>query len=383
MFAYSIRSELTRRYYERRLYRFFDFIDFEANAVLEQRCNNFALKGKSDINWALNKIMTFLQFQKDRSQRGEITPATLGNLVRAIKLFCEMSDIQIPWKKITRGLPRIREAANDRAPTVEETKKLIDYPDRRIKSIILVMASSGSRIGAWDYLKWKHIIPIKNEKGQIIAAKIIVYAGEVEEYYSFITPEAYDCLREWMDFRTSYGEKITQDSWLMRDLWQITNSDKGKKKGLAEYPKKLKSSGIKSIIERALWEQGLREPLPPGQRRHEWKGAHGFRKFYKTRAEQLMKPINVEITMGHNIGLSSCYYKPTEKEVLEDYLKAVEFLTISNSNILHAKIVSLEEKQSDLASMKIHHEQEMKAMREEMEMRFQNIIDRIDFKRIS
>jgi hypothetical protein len=96
-----------------------------------------------------------------------------------------------------------------------------------------------------------------------------------------------------------------------------------------------------------------------------------------------MKPINVEITMGHNIGLSSCYYKPTEKEVLEDYLKAVEFLTINNSNILHAKIVSLEEKQGDFASMKIQHEQQMKAMREEMEMRFQKIIDKIDFKRIS
>jgi hypothetical protein len=123
MFAYSMRSQLTRRYYERRLIRFFDFIQFETNTQKpEPRCNNFALKGKSDINWALNKIMTFLQFQKDRSQRGEITPATLGNLVRAIKLFCEMSDIQIPWKKITRGLPRIREAANDRSPTREETK---------------------------------------------------------------------------------------------------------------------------------------------------------------------------------------------------------------------------------------------------------------------
>ena len=106
-----------------------------------------------------------------------------------------------------------------------------------------------------------------------------------------------------MDFRASYSEEITQDSWLMRDLWQITNSDHGKKNGLAKYPKKLKSSGIKSIIERALREQGLRTTLPAGIRRHEWKGAHGFRKFYKTRAEQVMKPINVEITMGHNIGL--------------------------------------------------------------------------------
>jgi hypothetical protein len=51
-------------------------------------------------------------------------------------------------------------------------------------------------------------------------------------------------------------------------------------------------------IERAQWEQGIRKPLQKGVRRHEWKTAHGF---YKTRAEEAMKPINVEITMGHNI----------------------------------------------------------------------------------
>ena len=41
-----------------------------------------------------------------------------------------------------------------------------------------------------------------------------------------------------------------------------------------------------------------------------------------------MRPINVEITMGHNIGISASYYRPTEREVLEDYLKAVDLLTI-------------------------------------------------------
>jgi hypothetical protein len=60
---------------------------------------------------------------------------------------------------------------------------------------------------------------------------------------------------------------------------------------------------------------------------------HGYRKFFKSRAEQAMKPINVEILLGHNIGLSGAYYRPTEKEILNDYLKAVNELTItSNEN---------------------------------------------------
>jgi len=87
----------------------------------------------------------------------------------------------------------------------------------------------------------------------------------------------------------------------MRDLWQTTNMNYGARWGLATSPKKLKSSGIKRLLERAVWEQGIRKPLMEGTNRHEWKIAHGYRKLYKSRAEQIMKPINVEITMGHNI----------------------------------------------------------------------------------
>jgi hypothetical protein len=55
------------------------------------------------------------------------------------------------------------------------------------------MASSGIRLRAWDYLKWSNIVPIK-KAGKILAAKIIVYAGEEDEYISFRTPEAYQAL---------------------------------------------------------------------------------------------------------------------------------------------------------------------------------------------
>ncbi len=65
-----------------------------------------------------------------------------------------MNDLLLNWKKISRMLPKRRNAANDRAPTIKELQKLIEYPDRRIKPIVYTMVSSGIRIGAWDYLKW-------------------------------------------------------------------------------------------------------------------------------------------------------------------------------------------------------------------------------------
>jgi hypothetical protein len=152
------------------------------------------------------------------------------------------------------------------------TKQAHLRSDRRIKPIVYTMISSGIRIGAWDFLKWKHVKPFHNEKGAVVAAKLIVYAKETDEYYSFITPEAYAALKDWMDFRASYGEKITEESWLMRDIWQTTNIAHWAKLGLATVPKRLKSSGIKRLLERALWEQGIREPLKEGERRHEWNG---------------------------------------------------------------------------------------------------------------
>ena len=348
MFKYSIRSELTRKYYERRIRTFFDFIGFLMGSDIEKRCNSFAQKGKKDTNWTLICIIRFLQHEKERVEKGEITAATLSNFVKSIKLYCEISDIQIGWKKITRGLPRPRAVANDRAPTLEEIRKLVEYPDRRIKPIIYTMVSSGIRLGAWDYLKWKNITPLTNDSGVIVAAKLLVYPDDSEEYYAFITAEAYHSLKRWMDFRSQYGEQITGNSWIMRDIWQTSNMKYGAKFGLATNPRKLKSSGVKRLIEQALWEQGLRSKLPQGVKRHEWKAAHGLRKFYKTRAEQAMKPINVEITMGHNIGLSGFYYRPSEKEVLKDYLKASDLLTIDAANIKFEKQISdLRQKNSD------------------------------------
>jgi hypothetical protein len=343
-FLFALKAPETKRQYPKRLEVFLDFLNL--SGTFEDKVWGFYQKAIANPSWLSQKLIEFIQYQKQRVLKNEISESTIPNYFKSIKLFCVMNDITVNWQKLNKGLPTGRHAAEDRAPTIEEIKKLLEYPDRRIKPIVLVMISSGIRVGAFDYLKWKHISPLKDKKGKIIAAKMIVYPGDREEYFTFITAEAYGALKEWIDFRISFGEQINGESWVMRDIWQTTNVEYGAKWGLATVPKKLQSSAIKRFINRALWEQGIRRPLENGLRRHEFKTVHGFRKFFKTHSEQFMKSINVEILMGHTIGVSDSYYKPSEKEILEDYLKATDALTIfkNNDQIIEKELDALREK---------------------------------------
>jgi integrase len=165
-FLYALKAPDSKRQYPRRLEYFFDYLGLEG--TLKEKCFVFCNQSKKDLRWTQYQLIQYIEYQKDWAQNGVIAESTINNYYKSIKLFCEMNDILLNWKKIAKGKPLHRNYANDRAPTIEEIKKLIDFPDRRIKVIILVMLSSGIRLGAWDYLKWKHIIPMKDESDEIV-----------------------------------------------------------------------------------------------------------------------------------------------------------------------------------------------------------------------
>lgn len=61
----------------------------------------------------------------------------------------------------------------------------------------------------------------------------------------YITPSAYLSIAEWMKYREESGEIVTDDSWVMRDLWdtQVKIS-----KGLVTIPNQLTSIGAKRLM---------------------------------------------------------------------------------------------------------------------------------------
>jgi integrase len=281
-----------------------------------------------------------------------LSGGTIKNYYATVKLFYDANAINLNWKWIYKGLPASAHVANDRAPTLEEIRKLIAYPDRRVKIIICIMVSSGVRIGAFAYLKYKHFTPIENKKtGQVIAVKIKVYDGLPDPYFSFVTPEAWQAIQEYMDFRAMHGEKIIGESWLLRDKFDTTDKN-GAKRSLATHPKKLSVAGIKKILIRAMKSQGIRQSLEQGAKRYEFKLAHGYRKYFKTTVEHAgMLPINIEVLMDHKTGISASYYRPTEQALLEDYLKVVDSLSVSKdqriANQLQKQVTELTEKSEE------------------------------------
>jgi hypothetical protein len=398
-FIYALKTPETKRQYPKRLEVFLDYLRLQGSTI-EEKANQFYEFINQDTKTFQNTLLNYFIFQNERARKGEISQSTIPNYYKPIKLFCDMNDVVINWRLVTRGIPKGRHASEDRVPTKDEIKKLLEYPDRRIKPIVLIMISSGIRLGAWDYLKWKHVIPIMDEEKNsgIIAAKIIVYAGDNEQYYSFITVEAYQALKDWMTYRESYGEKITGESWLMRNLWKTTNMRYGSKTGLAQNPTRLKSSGIKSLVCKGLFQQNVRPILGKVAKRHEFKALHGFRKYFKTNCEPFMKPANVELLLGHDLGISKSYYKPLEKDVLKDYLKATDVLSFFSENRqLNRKLQDLEEtnqnniyiikgklkeKDDEIQLLKQNYEYDIKQLEIKIENRIQKLLQKIDIKKI-
>ena len=124
-FEFGIKAEETRQKYVRRLDIFFDFYNVEGKSIKEKSKNFLKYTKENGTEKITDLIIGYMSYQVGRANKKIISKSAVRNFYKPIKLFCEMNDIVLNWKKIARGLPRVREAANDRAPTLEEMQKLV------------------------------------------------------------------------------------------------------------------------------------------------------------------------------------------------------------------------------------------------------------------
>lgn len=273
-----------------------------------------------------HKIIDFIVSLRDKG----LGYSAISNYVKAIIAFYRINDFVLNTEKISKFIPEYRKMKKDRAYRHQEIHRLLDFADERLRVVIYILASTGIRIGALPLLRLRNLED----------NKITVYENSNEEYITFCTPECSSAIDAYLDMRKRYGEKLTADSFLIREQFDIRDPPK-------------KSKAVKAeTLARKIYDLSTRS----GVRNKELPICHGFRKFFTTQlVNTRINPEIREMMLGHKIGLTGVYYKPTEEDMLSEYLKAVNNLTINEENRLKEKIEVLEIEKSkiDLLEAKI------------------------------
>ena len=90
-----------------------------------------------------------------------------------------------------------------------------------------------------------------------------------------------------------------------------------------------------------------------------------------------MKSINVACLMSHDTGIVRHYYRPTEDDILNEYLKAIDSLTINEENWLQTRVKELTEKNRDteyvISAKLLENDEEIKDIKEQLRAIFSTI----------
>jgi integrase len=234
LFLNSIKSDETRKKYSTYFKKY-----LEIHGLSDPFCQN----NPSLIERELIKFIIEMKNKK-------MSYSAIQNYTAAALAFYRINDVILNVTKIGKFMPEQKRVRKDRAYTHEEISKLLEIAD---DIIILLLASSGIRVGAIPSLKI----------GNLQDNKLTVYENAKEEYFSFITPECRKAVDSYIDMRSRYGEKINDESFLIREQFN--------RRLMTAKPRPLKTITILSKLIDLANICGIRYQGVPI--------AHGFRKF--------------------------------------------------------------------------------------------------------
>ena len=346
LFYQGIKAKATRDSYERtlKLVTLNILSGVLEGDTLEARVRYLVDETRKNPRWATNIFLLLSENLRKRTELDPkdsqyLSPATVTKYFKPFKKLFAMSDVPFSWARVNATFPELSNKTKTRGYTKKELQIMLHFANGALdRLIITASASSGMRLGGL-VLKWSDIQPVyvvnnritldilesEQAHAEIVCAAVLVYQGSKEEYAGFITPEAYQAL---LDYRIQWTKEIGREPKPHDPIFKHEGS-----KLVA-----LKSTAIKQRVDRILVKSGLRIKVP-GTRRYEVPTMNGFRRFWnKTVKETIPKGsaldslIKKEYMMGHSglIKMDKHYFHTHMTELVEEYLEAVPYLTISD-----------------------------------------------------
>ena len=239
-----------------------------------------------------------------------INPNSIPIRFTGLRHFCIMNRKNINWDIIRKLFPEKQKRTGYKAWTTEDIQNmLMNVSSLRTMAIIHFLSSTGARIGVFEHeLKFKHA---KKMDDECIAIKL--YAGHMDEYWSFLTPQAVNSLKNYYNYRIRRGELLTLDSPLFTSY---------------DLQKPMTVNAVKNITFNILKNSNVERNLVGN--RYDVQMHHGFRKRFNT-ILKLNNSINYNIAeklMGHKNGLDGVYFVPTLDELFKEFKKGINELKI-------------------------------------------------------
>jgi integrase len=166
-----------------------------------------------------------------KARTGELSVNSIKVYLAGVQSFLEFNDIVLNWKRIAKYYPE-PVTNNLRAYTKEEIAKLLTMADLRDRCLILLMASTGMRVGAIKSLKLKHITRLQHESN--IGLVSIYPDSKDHRYNTLVTHECMASIDEYIDNRRKQHEKITGESYIIRDKFATFSKSTNRPKPLTE-----------------------------------------------------------------------------------------------------------------------------------------------------
>ena len=323
--------------------------------------NNFTNLIVQDPNAGKNKIKRYVITLKQQIDDKKLNPNTARNRLKPIKTLLRANEVDFSWYLIDRMMPK-ETKSEDRAYTRAEIQKMIIHcEDITDKVIITGFSCAGFRLEAWNYFTWSDVVFFKNEDDTYKGGALRIYHGDVEEYWTHITPE----FCKLLDLYKVY--------WKSKFMAYPIPSHPLLAQERLPYPARLKSGGVSRRVRKVVDHLGLRNEMIPGKQRYVVQLDHGFRKYFNTMLRRAKVDFaDKEDMMGHKVALESSYerYEEADFERFAEYQKAIPFLTIDDSERKQAELDKVYTEKSKLEEEKIKYgnlQKDFEFLKENME----------------
>jgi integrase len=312
-------SETTAEHYINYISFFVKYIGYSSPevALVDMRSGKVDAQKKIDdfIDYALDE-MPNKQKSQDQKQKGR-SHNTVRNYVFGVKKWFDQNDIRVNWDKIEMPTgTEIKE--HDRAPTKEELRTLLAHCfGSRDKAIIYCSTSCGLRINTLLSLTVGDVdfsypdvarFTVVRKAGRKFGSKRSGSSGSL--FITWITPEAKQALKSYLEERERSGGIITKDSPLFTDAY-----NKGTFITIDAYGR---------VWTRLLHRSGLAKKSTNWHELH----IHTLRKYFRSNCVGVDASYR-EMWMGHKGQyLDISYFRAEEQRHLDEYRKIVQYLTI-------------------------------------------------------